>query len=311
MKVYNPKPLAAVAEKMLKDAGVEIVGSSGPSKEDLLRDVADVDAIVVWLSPNKIDKEVIDTAKNLKLISRFGVGMEIVDVPYAQSKGIMVCNTPTSNANAVAEHAMYLIMACARNSRIVDKKIHSGEFNSIKKISAVELENSTLGIIGLGNIGKKVAKKAKGFDMNVIAWDPFVKEADGIEMIEKLDELLERSDFVTLHTPETKQTIGMIGAEELRKMKNSAFLINAARGAIVQQDALVAALRAGEIAGAGLDVYASEPLAADEPLLTFDNVICTPHYAGFTNGAIVKTGVDVAESILAVMNGGTPKYLLK
>ena len=154
MKVYNPKPLAPVAEQMLKDAGVEIVGSSGPTKEDLIKDVADVDVIVVWLSPNHIDKEVIDAAKKLKLISRFGVGMEIVDVKYAQSKGIMVCNTPFSNINSVAEHAMYLIMACARNSRIVDTKMHSGEFNSIKKISAVELEGSTLGIIGLGNIGK-------------------------------------------------------------------------------------------------------------------------------------------------------------
>ena len=139
MKVYNPKPLAPVAEQMLKDSGVEIVGSSGPTKEDLIKDVADVDVIVVWLSPNHIDKEVIDAAKKLKLISRFGVGMEIVDVKYAQSKGIMVCNTPFSNINSVAEHAMYLIMACARNSRIVDTKMHSGEFNSIKKISAVEL----------------------------------------------------------------------------------------------------------------------------------------------------------------------------
>ncbi|MCG4529111.1 hydroxyacid dehydrogenase [Intestinimonas massiliensis (ex Afouda et al. 2020)] len=311
MKVYNPKPLAPVAEQMLKDAGVEIVGSSGPTKEDLIKDVADVDVIVVWLSPNHIDKEVIDAAKKLKLISRFGVGMEIVDVKYAQSKGIMVCNTPFSNINSVAEHAMYLIMACARNSRIVDTKMHSGEFNSIKKISAVELEGSTLGIIGLGNIGKLVAKKASGFDMNIIAWDPFVKEHPGVEMITDLNELLERSDFVTLHTPETPQTIGLIGAEQFKKMKKSAFIINAARGSAIKQNELVEALKAGEIAGAGLDVYASEPLTSDEPLLAMDNVICTPHYAGFTTGAVVKTGIDVAESILSVKDGETPKYLLK
>lgn len=311
MKVYNPKPLAPVAEEMLKAAGIEIVGSSGPSKEDLLRDVADVDAIVVWLSPNHIDREVIDAAKNLKLISRFGVGMEIVDVAYAQSKGILVCNTPTSNSNAVAEHALYLIMACARNARIVDTKIHGGEFNSIKKISAVELEGSTLGIIGLGNIGRKVAKKALGLGMTVIAWDPFVKEAEGIELLSDLDDLLARADFVTLHTPETPETTGMMGAAQFKKMKKSAFLINAARGAIVKQDELVEALKAGEIAGAGLDVYASEPLEASDPLLAMDNVICTPHYAGFTNGAVVKTGIDVAESILAVSRGEKPRYLLK
>ena len=291
MKVYNPKPLAPVAEQMLKDSGVEIVGSSGPTKEDLIKDVADVDVIVVWLSPNHIDKEVIDAAKKLKLISRFGVGMEIVDVKYAQSKGIMVCNTPFSNINSVAEHAMYLIMACARNSRIVDTKMHSGEFNSIKKISAVELEGSTLGIIGLGNIGKLVAKKASGFDMNIIAWDPFVKEHPGVEMITDLNELLERSDFVTLHTPETPQTIGLIGAEQFKKMKKSAFIINAARGSAIKQNELVEALKAGEIAGAGLDVYADEP-ATNKALYSHPMVSCTPH-------------------ILSVMDGKTPKYLLK
>ena len=310
-KIYNPKLLAPVAEKMLEDAGVVTVRSSGPSKEDLLRDVADVDVIVVWLSPNKIDREVIDAAKNLKLISRFGVGMEIVDVEYAQSKGIFVCNTPTSNSNAVAEHAIYLMMACARNARIVDTKIHSGEFNSIKKISAVELEGSTLGIVGLGNIGRKVAHKAQGLGMNIIAWDPFVQQAEGVTMIQNLDELLSSADFVSLHTPETPQTIGMIGAEQLKKMKKTAFIINAARGSAIKQDELTTALQSGEIAGAGLDVYASEPLSPDEPLLKLDNVICTPHYAGFTTGAVIKTGIDVAESILAVMNGKKPKYLLK
>ncbi len=310
-KIYNPKPLAPVAEKMLEDAGVVTVRSSGPTKEDLLRDVADVDVIVVWLSPNKIDKEVIDAAKKLKLISRFGVGMEIVDVEYAKSKGVLVCNTPTSNSNAVAEHAVYLMMACARNAHIVDMKIHAGEFNSIKKISAVELEGATLGVIGLGNIGKKVARKASGLGMNVIAWDPFVQQAEGVTMIQDLDDLLAGADFVSLHTPETPQTIGMIGAEQLKKMKKTAFLINAARGSAVKQDELVAALRDGEIAGAGLDVYVSEPLAPDDPLLGLDNVICTPHYAGFTTGAVIQTGVDVAESILAVQRGEQPKYLLK
>lgn len=313
-KIYNPKPLAPVAETMLADAGIEVVGSSGPSKEDLIRDVAGVDAIVVWLSPNKIDKEVIDAAKNLKLISRFGVGMEIVDVAYAQSKGILVCNTPTSNANAVAEHAMYLMIACARNARIVDKKIHAGEFNTIKKISSVELEGSILGIIGPGNIGSRVAKKAKqGFGMSVIAWDPYVdvKLSEDIERVATLDELLERADFISIHAPSTPQTIGMIGEDQLKKMKNTAFLINAARGDIVKEDDLIAALQAGEIAGAGVDVYTTEPLSPDSPLLAMDNVICTPHYAGFTNGAVVKTGIDVAESILDVSNGKTPKYLLK
>ena len=313
-KVLNPKPLAPAAERMLQEAGIEVIRSSGPSREDLLRDVAGVDAIVVWLSPNRIDREVIDAAKNLKLISRFGVGMEIVDVEYALSKGIAVCNTPSANANSVAEHALYLIMACARNGRIVDQKIHSGEFNSIKKISAVELEGCTLGVIGPGYIGSLVARKAvSGFGMHAIAWNPHTasKVAGHMERVDTLEELLARSDFVTIHAPATPETAGLIGAEQLRQMKRSAYLINTARGAIVREADLIAALQSGEIAGAGLDVFASEPLDPASPLLQMDNVICTPHYAGFTIGAVTKTGIDVAESILAVSRGGSPRYALK
>lgn len=313
-KVLNPKPLVPAAEKMLSDAGVEVIRSSGPSKEDLLRDIADVDALVVWLSPNRIDQEVIDAAKNLKLISRFGVGMEIVDTAYARSKGIMVCNTPAANSNSVAEHAMYLILACARNAHFVDKQIHAGEFKSICKRSAVELEGSTLGIIGPGNIARLLAKKAgNGFGMHVIAFNPHKnsKVPEGMERVDTLDELLERSDFVSIHAPATEETRGMISLAQLRKMKRSAFLINTARGTIVEEDDLIQALREGIIRGAGLDVFAVEPLPAGSALLEMGNVVLTPHYAGFTDGAVTKTGLDVAQSIIDVMNGGRPQYELK
>ena len=313
-KVYNPKPLAAEGEKILADAGVEIVRSSGPSKEDLLHDVADVDAAVIWLSPNRFDKEVIDAAKNLRLISRFGVGMEIVDVEYARSKGIIVCNTPTSNSNSVAEHAMYLIMSCARNSRFVDAQIRAGEFKSICRTAAVELEGSTLGIIGPGYIASLLAQKAKyGFGMRVIAYNPHKssKIPGDMERVDTLDELLARSDFVSIHAPATEETAGMIGMDELKKMKPTAFLINTARGMIIKENELAQAVREGVIRGAGLDVFVEEPLPMDSPLREQENIILTPHYAGFTKGAVVKTGIDVAESIVAVINGGRPKYELK
>lgn len=313
-RVYNPKPLAPVAEAMLKNAGIEVVGSSGPSKEDLVKDVADVDAAVIWLSPNRFDKEVIDAAKNLKLISRFGVGMEIVDVAYAQEKGIMVCNTPTSNSNSVAEHAMYLIMSCARNARFVDKQLHAGEFKSICKTSAVELEGSTLGIIGPGYIASLLAKKAKyGFGMKVIAWNPHKgsKVPEDMERVDTLEELLQRSDFVSIHTPATEETKGMIGMEQLKQMKPTSFLINTSRGVVVKEDELAQALREGVIKGAGLDVFEIEPLPMESSLRNMDNVILTPHYAGFTKGAVVKTGIDVAQSLIDVMNGERPKYELK
>lgn len=311
-KVYNPKPLCAEAEQMLAEAGVEIVKSSGPSKEDLLKDTADVDAAVIWLSPNRFDKEVIDNAKNLKLISRFGVGMEIVDVEYAQEKGIMVCNTPTSNGNAVAEHTIYLIMALAKNSKFVNQQIEAGEWNTIKKTSAVELGKSTLGVIGLGNIGKNVCRKALGLGMKVIGYAPRPKDIpEGVTVTSDLNYLLANSDFVSMHTPETPQTIGMMGYEQFKQMKPTAFFINDSRGKVVVQSDLERALSEGLIKGAGLDVFIEEPLPMDSPLRGNVNVIITPHYAGFTNGAVINTGLDVAQSILDVMNGGRPKYEIK
>ena len=301
MKVYNPKPLAPVAEQMLKDSGVEIVGSSGPTKEDLIKDVADVDVIVVWLSPNHIDKEVIDAAKKLKLISRFGVGMEIVDVKYAQSKGIMVCNTPFSNINSVAEHAMYLIMACARNSRIVDTKMHSGEFNSIKKISAVELEGSTLGIIGLGSIGRAVAKIASALGMRVIAYRG---HGEGVEML-PLKEVFAQADVLSLHCPLTKENARMIDEAALAQMKPGAFLLNTARGGLLDEEAVAAALKSGRLAGAAVDVASSEPIAADNPLLTAPNCILTPHIAWATSAARVRL-MDIAVENLRAFLAGKP-----
>ena len=312
-KVYNPKPLCAEGEKMLADAGVEIVKSSGPSKQDLMNDTADVDAAVIWLSPNKFDKEVIDNAKNLKLISRFGVGLEVVDVEYAQEKGVMVCNTPTSNGNAVAEHAIYLIMALAKNSKYVNQQIDAGEWNIIKKTSAVELGKSTLGVVGLGNIGKNVCRKALGLGMKVIGYDPFPSAGipEEVTVTSDLNYLLANSDFVTMHTPETPQTIGMMGYEQFKLMKPTAYFVNDSRGKVVVQADLEKALEEGLIKGAGLDVFEEEPLPMDSPLRNKVNVIITPHYAGFTNGAVINTGLDVAQSIIDVMNGGRPKYEIK
>jgi D-3-phosphoglycerate dehydrogenase len=313
-KVLNPKPLAETAEKILRDAGIEVIRGSGPSKEALLKDIVDVDAFVVWKSPNyTVDKEVIDAGKNLKLISRFGVGMEMVDVDYALSKGIIVCNTPTSNSNAVAEHTLFFMMSLAKNFRTVNQRIRGGEFNTIWKLSAVELDSSTLGIIGIGRIGTMVAKKAMALGMKVLAYDPYpaAKIPEGVERVETLDELLESSDFVTIHVPETKETIGMIGTEQLKKMKHTAFLINCARGPIVQEAALVNALKNNVIKGAALDVFEKEPLPSDSPLRDLGNLLLTPHYAAFTDGAVRRTGIDVAESLIAVSKGKNPKYKIK
>lgn len=313
-KVLNPNPLSSEAEQLLNEHGIEVIRLSGPEKSDIIKDISDVDALVVWKSPNyTIDSEIIDAGKNLKLIARFGVGMEIVDVAYAKEKGIVVTNTPTSNSNAVAELAIYLLIASAKNAHLVDRRFRGGEFKTIWKTNAVELEGKTLGIIGPGHIGQLVAKKAKyGFGMKVLGYNPhpnavFIEE---IEKADSLEVLLTQSDFVSIHVPATDETVGMIGAEQFKLMKNTAFLINTARGQIVKEDALIEALQQGVIAGAGLDVFTQEPPAKDNPLFTLDNVVVTPHYGGFTDAAVAKTGIQVAESIIAVSEGREPAFKL-
>jgi len=313
-KVFNPNKLSDEGERLLQENGIEVFRGSGPKKDDILRDIVDCDAIVVWKSANyTIDREIIDAGKKLKLIARFGVGMEIVDVEYAQSKDIIVTNTPTSNSNSVAEHTMYLLLACAKNGHIVDKRFRGGEFNTIWKLNGVELEDQILGIIGVGNIGRLVANKAKyGFGMKVIGYDPYAGAAfpEEIERVSSLKELLAQSDLVSLHVPATPETLGMLGAEEFRMMKPSAFLINASRGEIVKENELVEALSNGTIKGAGLDVFTKEPLDINSPLFGLDNVIMTPHYAGYTTGAVKKTGIQVAESVVAVSQGKRPAFEL-
>jgi D-3-phosphoglycerate dehydrogenase len=270
--------------------------------------------LVVWKSSNyTIDKDVIDAGKQLKLIARFGVGMEIIDVPYAQSKDIIVTNTPTSNSNAVAEHTMHLILACARNHRIVDKRFRSGEFNAIWRVNGIELEGRILGLIGIGQIGRLVASKAKyGFGMKVIGYNPHVGAGfpDEIEKVDTFQSLLAQSDFISLHVPATPETIGMFGTEEFKMMKPEAFFINTSRGEVVKEDEMVESLKNGIIKGAGLDVYTKEPLDPNSPLFDLDNVIMTPHYAAFSTDSLVRTGVQVAESIIAVSRGEKPKLSL-
>lgn len=314
IKVINPRKLSDEGEKILRDNGIEVFQGSGLLKEDLIRDIADCDALVVWKSSNyTIDREIIDAGKQLKLIARFGVGMEIIDVAYAQSKGIIVTNTPTANSNAVAEHTMYLLLACARNGHIVDKRLREGEFNAIWKLNSMELEGKTLGIIGIGRIGSLVAKKAKyGFGMNVIGYDPYVDAnfPQEIAKIDSLEELLQQSNFISFHVPATSKTIGMIGTEQFKMMKPGAFLINTSRGEVVKEDEMVEALKNGTIRGAGLDVFTKEPLDPNSPLFELDNVIMTPHYAAYTSDSLAKTGIQVAESIAAVSQGKKPNFEL-
>lgn len=311
-RVVNPKQLVPEAEELLKQNGIEVIRPKGPSREELLLAVADADALIVFLSPEyTIDSEVISAGKRLKLIARFGAGVDNIDIRAAREAGITVTYTPEANSNSVAELALYHIIALAKNAQIVNRRIHAGEFNEIRKLSAVELEGKTLGLIGNGHIAGLLAKKAGyGLGMKVIGYNPhensvFPKE---IERVGTLEELLSSSDFVSIHAPANEETVGLFGRRQFEQMKRTAFLINTARGRIVQEQELIRALKEGLIAGAGLDVYEKEPLGESE-LKQFDQVILTPHYGGFTDGAVVNTGLQVAESIISVSRGETPKYI--
>lgn len=312
--VITPNPIPDRTAQTLRQEGIEIRQISGPEKADLIRDIVDADALVVFISPNyTIDREIIDAGKKLKVIARFGVGLDNIDLEYAESKGIIVTNTPTSNSNSVAELTLFLLLAVAKKARIEDQGLRVGNWE-IRKNKAIELSGKTLGIIGIGHIGSLVARKAKyGLDMHVIGWNPHEGRVfpEEIERVKTLDELLEQSDFISLHVPETSETIGLIGSEELAKLRQGAVLINTSRGKVVDENALVEALKQGKIAGAGLDVFSQEPIEQSNPLLSFDNVVLTPHYGGFSDGAVFRTWEDVADSILAVYKGQRPRFIVK
>ena len=251
-----------------------------------------------------MDSEAIAAAPDLKIIARAGVGLDNVDVPAATAAGVLVVNAPTSNIVSAAELAVSLLLAVARNVVPANLALKNGQWKR-SQFGGVELQGKTVGIIGMGKIGMLVAQRLAGFDMKFVAYDPYVSTAPSggpeIKMV-SLDDLLEGSDFVTIHIPKTAETAGLIDSTALAKMKSTAFVINAARGGVLDEDALFDALKSETIAGAGLDVYATEP-CTDSPLFALDNVVATPHLGASTEEAQEKAGVAVAESVVAAFAG--------
>jgi D-3-phosphoglycerate dehydrogenase len=303
------KPVVLIAEE-LSPATVDALGPdfeirscNGADRDELLTAIADVDAILVR-SATKVDAEAVGAARNLKVVARAGVGLDNVDVPAATKAGVMVVNAPTSNIVTAAELACGLLIATARNIPQANTALKNGEWKR-SKYTGVELSEKTLGVVGLGRIGVLVAQRMAAFGMKVVAYDPFVQPARAAQMGVKLlslDELLETSDFITVHLPKTPETLGLIGDEALHKVKPGVRIVNAARGGIVDEAALAAALKEGRVAGAGLDVYASEP-CTDSPLFDFDQVVCTPHLGASTGEAQEKAGIAVAKSVRLALAG--------
>lgn len=303
------KPIVLIAEELspatlsVLGDGFEVRHCNGADRNELLPAIAEVDAILVR-SATKVDAQAIAAAKNLKVIARAGVGLDNVDIPAATSAGVLVVNAPTSNIVSAAELAVGLLLASARNIVPANLALKNGKW-ARSKYSGSELQDKTVGIIGMGKIGLLVAKRLAGFDMKFVAYDPYVKQApkDGpeIKMVE-FDELLRVSDFITIHIPKTAETVGLIGEEALTKVKPTVHIINAARGGVLDEDALYKAISEGRVAGAGLDVYATEP-CTDSPLFDLDQVVATPHLGASTEEAQEKAGVAVAESIVAFFGG--------
>ena len=274
MKVLVSDKLAPEGVKLFEEAeGIEVVVKTGMTKEELIAEIPKYDALVIR-SATKVTPDVIAAAKNLKVIGRAGIGVDNVDLEAAGKKGIVVMNTPEGNTITTAEHAISLMLSLARTIPQAHGMLKKGEWS--KKLMGVEIYNKTLGVIGLGKIGSIVARRAIGLAMKVIAYDPFVSaeyaKTMGIELVE-LEDLYKRADFITIHVPKTEKTANLIGEKEFGMMKPTARMINCARGGIVNEAALIKAIKEKKIAGAALDVFDKEPLPADSPLLAVDEII--------------------------------------
>jgi len=309
MPVSDSKPVVLLAEE-LSPATIEALGpdfeirhADGADRTQLLAAIADVDAILVR-SATQVDAEAIAAAPKLKVIARAGVGLDNVDIKSATQAGVMVVNAPTSNVISAAELTVGHIVSLARRIPAASASLKGGAWKR-SKYSGVELFEKTAGIIGLGRIGALVAARLQGFGMDIIAYDPYVTPARaqqlGVRLVE-LDELLATSDFVTIHMPKTPETVGMLGAAAFAKMKDSAYVINVARGGLVDEAALHTALVEGQIAGAGIDVFVKEP-STDLPFFELENVVVTPHLGASTEEAQEKAGVSVAKSVRLALAG--------
>ena len=296
---------------ILMAAGIEPVVAPDSSVETLTRLAADVDAIMFCFA--QVPASVLQNAPNCEVASRYGIGVDNLDIAACTELGIVVTNIPDYCIDEVADHVM--AMALAFNRKIVkhSSMVKSSGWGSVSLTDTMHrLRDSTMGIAGMGRIGRAVADRARVFGMTVLAHDPFVEQSDAPEGVQmtSLESMLKDSDFVTLHAPLIPETTGMIGAAELRMMKNDAFLINAARGPLIDESALVDALGRDEIGGAGLDVLEDTAPADDHPLYAFDNVIITPHTAFFSQASTIELEERTAREVVRVLNGKMPEVVI-
>lgn len=309
--VLVPDSVNKKAVEILEQAGLKVTAPGQMKREETLAAIADADALIIR-SATKADAALINASTKLKAIARAGVGVDNVDLDAASAKKIAVMNTPAGNTVATAEFAFGLMLALARHIPQSFVSMQGGKWDR-KSYQGVELRGKTLGIVGYGRIGQAVGKRAAAFDMSVVAYDPFIP-ADTIRKIGAepvtLDELFAKSDFISLHSVITEATRGMINAANIAKMKKGVRIVNAARGALINDADLAEALKSGQVAGAALDVYNEEPPPAGHPLIGLPNVIDTPHLAASTDEAQVAVAIEAAELIVAALQKGEFKNVV-
>jgi D-3-phosphoglycerate dehydrogenase len=317
-----PRPLIAVTDSVfpsldpaiaaLKRVDPELRMAKSASADDILSVARDADAILVTYA--KLPGDLLRQLTRCKAIGRFGLGVDNIDLPAAKERGIVVTYVPDYCLQEVSDHAMALLLALARKVPLSNRLVQSGRWEMPAVVPIRRLEGQTLGLVGFGNIPRRVAPKAQAFGLNVVVYDPYVSKdvlaAARVESV-SLDDLLARSDFVSVHAPLMPATRGLLNADAFRKMKKGAFVINTARGPLIDEEALIAALDSGHLGGAALDVVAVEPLAKDNRLVGRDNVILTPHTAFYSVEALAELQTKCASDVARVLSGEPPVYPVK
>jgi D-3-phosphoglycerate dehydrogenase len=304
-----PRPVVLICEELAPSVvavlgdGFEIRDVDGADRAALLPALADVDAVLIR-SATQIDAEALAAAPQLKVVARAGIGLDNVDVEAATARGVMVVNAPQSNVVSAAEQAVALLLACARNIAPANAALKAGRWER-SRWTGVEVADKTVGVIGLGRIGVLFAQRMSAFGTRLLAYDPYLAPARaaqiGVRLV-TLEELLQESDFISIHLPKTPETVGLIGKEQLAMCKPGVRIVNAARGGLVDEEALAEALASGHVGGAGIDVFAKEP-CTDSPLFAFDNVVVSPHLGASTVEAQDKAGIAVARSVRLALEG--------
>ena len=301
MKILVSDPIAEEGLEKLRQAGFEVDVKAELMPEELIAIIPDYEGLIVR-SATRVTREVIEAAKELRAIGRAGIGLDNIDLEAARERGIKVLNTPEATTISVAELTLGHMLALARHIPQATASLKAGKWEK-KRFMGTELYGKTLGIIGIGRIGREVAKRAAAFGMDLVAYDPYVREAEvrdlGLKLL-PLEDLLPYSDYITIHVPLTSETRHLLGEREFEMMKDGVRLINPARGGVVDEKALYDALVSGKVAGAALDVFEEEP-PEDNPLLKLDNVIATPHLGASAKEGQVRSGVEIAEKMIAAL----------